>query len=1192
MAIRLHAWLNEKFEEQLLLGDHWLREKNRDKQLEYSGDKAADKAAGVKSERPRDWRGLYHDNGSCLDIIDSAPPQRGRALQVVGLDPLTLSDGQSQVVARIEPAYIHHPSGRSPPLSHLPRQAVLAVRAYTIRYTSYGPPHDRLRLILHTVDWIGLSTKPVWGAVPLQHVEEVRTVLQQLDHTRATEDRRRLLPDPETAVGTPIEDEDKQGIMAPPMDDGESLSQTQQPYTQVNFAAQMGPSIRSRTGGSEPQVLGTNRLEPILAGNTQRKDLRQASCNMDPRSLLSLLQNSGGVPPPAPDVQRSFQQPESVHTPASPTTPSRPSGTVTQQKPSSVRKNQTAQPDSPPLPPRQTQATEVETCPPVLAESPKGSRFKEKSGDRDDCNNAIMECSWMKGFVFNSESSVPDHFQRTVLAKPESWYKTQPGILPFPEHNVPIRLFSQICAIADENAAAQGHTQSDDEDTVDPSPDSDPEEEEVASSSESITKAPQDDEPPTSQISWSASSTPEPPQRPASFKHGLPPDSSLETGESAQNTKLTPVLPSIIASQAEEKEPSVPPSSPPVIEMPIDSDEEMEMETSVPQALGEDTTGDYVAAPSRGGVVASQSIGPKPAVQVRETPYAKSKRIHASPRGSDPAPIHEMKDASSASVVLGTYDDPALATPADEERSHNAMMNNAIVEREVINLSSGEEEGHADQTKPAVARTRSIEDVSMLDSKSCTENQVMKAHTANDSGHRVRPLQDANRMSISGSTKRKLAESPTKSSKRQPKRREIKIVGFGDVSRPTVDLALALRKERADSLQRFRETRKSSTNLKSGQGSPSNTDADQISEAMDVDTSKKPPSKSNSRAMSPRHQSLYDEPSPPKPLPRAERSPATSPQPAYAVAQSQIPATVVSARPNVQPTSSNVAEPVLSATESSTIFDKFQAAYPQYAADAKHFKGMCTQMYKLEEDDKMVPKWQWDDFIIRNRTDYRAYLDECGDTGDSPEPYHRFYKDTIRETLYTKGIVDSKRILWKALEELGSKPLAPPVEEQRQSKTSRTSLPGAFSQPKRPSDARTPEVPRQRPRHSLPSNAHTSQRTPIPSSYTSTPAFSPPVVPASARVPTSASTTSKPAASKSNLLSRLSHDPTPRVSRTPEGTGDPFREFYFAVQRAKSVIGNGTVDRDKPWPQNLEGRPTVADVPRGKVDVLSWKDIL
>lgn len=71
MAVRLNAWLADTFEWQLMLGNHWLRERHEQKK------------SGVKTERDRAWEDLYHDNGSCLDITNDIHSERSSALQVV-----------------------------------------------------------------------------------------------------------------------------------------------------------------------------------------------------------------------------------------------------------------------------------------------------------------------------------------------------------------------------------------------------------------------------------------------------------------------------------------------------------------------------------------------------------------------------------------------------------------------------------------------------------------------------------------------------------------------------------------------------------------------------------------------------------------------------------------------------------------------------------------------------------------------------------------------------------------------------------------------------------------------------------------------------------------------------------------------------------------------------------------------------
>jgi len=78
MAVCLNAWLEETFQSQLLLGSHWLRQRYETK------------ASGVHIKLDRDWEGVYHDNGSCLDIINHIHPEHNTTLQVLQARDVTM----------------------------------------------------------------------------------------------------------------------------------------------------------------------------------------------------------------------------------------------------------------------------------------------------------------------------------------------------------------------------------------------------------------------------------------------------------------------------------------------------------------------------------------------------------------------------------------------------------------------------------------------------------------------------------------------------------------------------------------------------------------------------------------------------------------------------------------------------------------------------------------------------------------------------------------------------------------------------------------------------------------------------------------------------------------------------------------------------------------------------------------------
>ncbi|KAF2440685.1 hypothetical protein P171DRAFT_476072, partial [Karstenula rhodostoma CBS 690.94] len=323
--------------------------------------------------------------------------------------------------------------------------------------------------------------------------------------------------------------------------------------------------------------------------------------------------------------------------------------------------------------------------------------------------------------------------------------------------------------------------------------------------------------------------------------------------------------------------------------------------------------------------------------------------------------------------------------------------------------------------------------------------------------------------------------------------------------------------------------------------------------------------------------------------------------------------------------------PDMPSSKSEPIFEMFKATYPAYTGDVRHFLGQCKQMEKLDEQDKMVPKWQWDDFIIRNRTDYREYANQCLDNGEDAEPYYRFYKDNIRDTLYTEAIIRSRKTLAAAIGELeggtAAKATATNVKDTvakifkspSSTRSSRTESFVAKSSTIKPPTARVPitrapgrsqaavegSIPvadiQRKPRQSLPPafnnksgvDTSTVQRpskerprqslqasssrglSSLPSSnslHHSTPAKQ------SNGLPTSHSTsTRRPSVQRTSSGSRVSTEPT----------GDPYRDFVFAMGRAKSFTGSDSVDSDaqKKWPENLHVRP-VAETKRRGYDVL------
>ncbi|KAJ4373962.1 hypothetical protein N0V83_002701 [Neocucurbitaria cava] len=1084
MDIQLSSWLERTFEEQLLLGNSWLQEKNKTKE------------SRVKSKFDRNWEGLYHDNGSCLEIINWIHPERNSSLQVN--NPLTLTDGQSQVVSHLTSDCVRDLS--RPLLLH----SVIAVRKYTIRYTPYGPPRAKLRFILNKIDWLGAKTEsaPQPNTLkPLDSCQEIGAVLKQLHETRAREDLRCL----RSATHSELDE----AAMADDMDlDGgapvsESAPHTQLPQTQL-YGTQLARPTRSKAGEDAPQFMGLKRLEPVLAGNTKREELHpNYAANSDYETRMTLLSLLEKTAPKAPKQSPSKPSPASAkglirsafdnkQSPAKPsTTHASPKPTVSVDR-LSTRAGAQEQ-DAPITPlrptPNRKRANRSDPNSPAAVSVERLSDLGHGTREDSPDNNvtAESECSWMKGLVFNREALRVPYNQQLVLQKPTSWDKTLPGEMDLPTGNIPVTILRVLDGIADEKAALEGAQDTDSEADFDPSPDSIVDN--INPSPEDMPNFTQNTGPATSQVSWSASSSPEPPQKTTGAHQDLPPDSSFETERPNTNisanwqypaSRPSP-QPSTTVGSSNEKEPSPPSSSPPAPatqhkpgfsfssktknpvevpapELPPDSDEEMEMETQVPIGLGEDAQ--PTSHPQRSS---KNLLGTKPprvesVLQVKETPYAKGSgdapTFAASAPQSKQDSSGNTKNTSSTSIVYGTYNEPKSSTSSDGGDGHGTMSNKANnrlsddvpmhslpldLETPMEQANDGDQ-ARATPLKTVVTPARTPASAQVpANSQSPLTNQLPSAEVTSPQQHEL----------SSGLNKRKMDESPSNKSKRPNKRREIKIMGFGDATPSTIDPLTVRRQEREESLRRFREERNSSRSFESR---PRSDHVQQDLDAMEVDSPGKHASNASLHSMSPRHRSLYED------MDVKPQSKATSvlqlPLPTF---RSEILTTA-----GQRPVAGNE-------EESLTLFQTFKAAYPEYTGGVKHFQGLCLQMYKLDLEDKMVPKWQWDDFIIRNRTDYKDYAAACADEGEDPEPYYRFYKDSIRDTLFKTGIIESRGTLLSALAELGvdlPEATEPSREPTRPNKLSRASLPGVFnSSHKQPAHDR---LNGNRPRHSLP----------------------------------------------------------------------------------------------------------------------------
>ncbi|KAL8940717.1 MAG: hypothetical protein Q9216_002667 [Gyalolechia sp. 2 TL-2023] len=87
------------------------------------------------------------------------------------------------------------------------------------------------------------------------------------------------------------------------------------------------------------------------------------------------------------------------------------------------------------------------------------------------------------------------------------------------------------------------------------------------------------------------------------------------------------------------------------------------------------------------------------------------------------------------------------------------------------------------------------------------------------------------------------------------------------------------------------------------------------------------------------------------------------------------------------------------------IFSLFRATYPEYLGTEEHFVGMCRRIHQLVKADRMEHKSLWDDFVVRHKTDYPQYYQQCMDNAEDPKPYERFYREEIDEPKYSKRVL-------------------------------------------------------------------------------------------------------------------------------------------------------------------------------------------
>lgn len=616
-----------------------------------------------------------------------------------------------------------------------------------------------------------------------------------------------------------------------------------------------------------------------------------------------------------------------------------------------------------------------------------------------------------------------------------SWQKRRMGTNDrFPDANIPIDVLKalkrfEINTVLSDGSSSDGEASSASEDIA-PTDDDD-----ALSDSDDDTA-----------LSWSASPTQRSPRRSSPPGLSLPPDSSLQSKNAESRYGSHEASPVQEAQHLMTVEPSRelnimdPVSSPPQVS--DDSDFGMELELNVPRGLDDDD-------PNH-GVASSSSVH-----QAKEIPLSKGKDASSlsvtnfSAQAQQQPSSGTSKDTSSTSIVFSTYNDNSfdkevmhVASAAISKSTHFSVLpdghqdlptsldqrlpysvdKSPVVYAEGIDICMEEPQEEWQKVSSPIRDHAQDEE---QDTRYCTMSPQSLNHKTmplnekfglHEGEMRRSPLSspqpsiiaspvpqlsqrrngEQNDRSISFGlsvlpeqspmsvrsaepsaswmrAKRKMEVPPPTSGRRPPKRRNIKLVKCRSNS-PTRDCDAELRREKEEHLRKFTE-RQRAQSVHSASGAESEQSLVQ-------------------------HRSASKE----KHAPTSAQSDAACSVDAHA---SQSP------------------KHIHEQTKPATIFDTFQHTYPSYPGNERQFLNQCKAIDKLHQEDKMVPKWQWDDFIVRYQTDYKEYTDQCFDNNEHPEPYHRFYKDNVQNTLYTECVIQSRKTLLTAIEELENKAVGP-----------------------------------------------------------------------------------------------------------------------------------------------------------------------
>lgn len=897
------------------------------------------------------------------------------------------------------------------------------MRAYTIVYTPYGPQRDRLNLTLDQIELQDEATQiGIAELKPIHTCEDVVTELRSLQPIRIQADR--------TCFGvTEIKSEeldtmgtrgDHRGEEA---SDGEATSFTQM-ATQV--VHQMRPPIPTTETPTDPPI--------------NRKDSESSRA-----ALLALLSRSATHPGALPVEHQRGASVDGAHTEPGaiqegpPDAGSSIQAYGTEKKSPHVgkakaptaggfaRSSANRGSDNPDnrvaLAERSFRPTRL---PPLYQESGTGdkpplpvinygsgtlaeSRRKGISDESQGASSSEFQESQSEGNTLDDDT-IPSWLENTCNAPSgfgrvpklqmklmSSWQKHRAGTNDrFPDANIPINILKALKRFEIDAESS----------------DSDSSEETGNAASDADTSK-------SDKIDWSSS-----PERPSRVGPNLPPDTpgkNTQSQENAQSQAKSNKAGSsqkaqrvVVINSSNEDTTMNFPSSPPIIEND-DDDVDMEMELDIPRGLGEEQPPRDVSHSPRS---AQRTLS---IVQVKETPYPKKKITNSS---SVINPITQTqqqtssgtsKNTSSTTIVHSTYVD-AIPVETDDHGGTAVPPTPKPVEgghREVIDLD----------------------------------------------------MEDAPEVKDATPVKRKLEISPSKNGRRPSKRRDVKLIYLRGKS-PKRDPDLDLQRERQESLRRFSETAKAvsvensvvDNDTRSGalekqsvrdapsehqppqHISQSNAEVDRVDEAgnteteiLDIDTplvdtdvqaddeevvvEETVPQTARGKEIDTDEEEIdldeeainTDEVESVNMVIGHTKTSHAQPSPSRLSKAPPVPVFVAEPPKKAQEATQSLNQ--------STIFGEFKRQYPAYEGDMQHFARMCRSIDELDRQDKSVPQWLWDDFIICHLTEYMKYVIQCHIRVEQPEPYHRFYKRNTRDIIYAGGVIGNRNTLVAAISE-------------------------------------------------------------------------------------------------------------------------------------------------------------------------------